>query len=173
MKIETNRLYLREMNLDDFDALYLVLSDSDIMKHYPYTFDENRVRNWINKNIERYHILGFGLWAVCLKENGEMIGDCGLTMQNIGGEIKPEIGYHLRKDMQRKGYAKEAAIAVRDWTFNTTPFNKIYSYMKYTNIPSIKTAISYGCHFEYEFHDDENEITKVYSISRDEWEKDK
>ena len=78
--LETERLILRELTENDFDALYEVLADSDIMQHYPYTFDESRVRNWINKSIERYEIFGFGLWAVCLKETGEMIGDCGLTM---------------------------------------------------------------------------------------------
>lgn len=67
MKLETERLYLREMTPDDFDALYIVLADSDIMQHYPYTFDEARARNWINKNMERYRVFGFGLWAVCLK----------------------------------------------------------------------------------------------------------
>ena len=112
MKIETERLFLREMNEDDYDALYSVLADSDIMQHYPYTFDENRVKNWIRKNKERYRTLGFGLWAVCLKENGEMIGDCGLTLQNIEGELLPEIGYHIRADQQQKGYAKEAVAAV-------------------------------------------------------------
>ena len=169
MLIETERLLLREMTDDDFSALYKVLADSDIMKHYPYTFDEIRVRNWIQRNIERYRIFGFGLWAVCLKATGEMIGDCGLTMQLIDGEIKPEIGYHIRADKQRNGYAKEAAIAVRDWTFNNTPFNVVYSYMKSTNVPSVKTAISYGCKQVDEYQDDENEITKVFAISRDQW----
>ena len=102
MIIETERLFLREMNQDDYDALYDVLTDSDIMQHYPYTFDAQRVRDWINRNIERYRIFGFGLWAVCLKDTGEMIGDCGLTMQDIGGVIKRELGYHIRKDMRRK-----------------------------------------------------------------------
>lgn len=69
--IETNRLFLRETTIDDFNNLYKVLKDSDIMKHYPYTFDDKRVQGWINKNIERYKTLGFGLWAVCLKENGK------------------------------------------------------------------------------------------------------
>lgn len=41
---------------------------------------------------------------MCLKDTGELIGDCGVTMQNINGQIKPEIGYHIRKDYQRKGY---------------------------------------------------------------------
>lgn len=166
MIIETERLFLREMNDADYDALYAVLADSDIMQHYPYTFDEARVKNWINKNIERYSIFGFGLWAVCLKDTGEMIGDCGLTMQNINGVIKPEIGYHIRKDQQRKGYAKEAAIAVRDWTFRNTPFKRIFSYMKYTNTASAHTAISYGCRLIDEFKDETNEITSVYAVSR-------
>ncbi len=103
-------------------SVHYILADSDITQHYPYTFDKTRVMNWIDKSIERYNIFGFGLWAVCLKDNGEMIGDCGLTIQIINNQIKPEIGYHFRKDMQHKGYAKEASIAVRDWTFINTPF---------------------------------------------------
>lgn len=171
MIIETERIFLRKMNQDDFDALYKVLADPEIMQHYPYSFDEERVRAWIDRNVKRYEIFGFGLWAVCLKENGEMIGDCGLTMQNIGGVIKPEIGYHIRSDKQRKGYAKEAAIAVRDWTFKNTPFQQIFSYMKYTNEPSAKTAVSWGCHLVDEFEDEVNEKTKVFMISREEWKK--
>lgn len=169
MVIETERLLLREMTQGDFCALYKVLGDSDIMQHYPYTFDEDRVRNWIQRNIDRYQMFGFGLWAVCLKETEEVIGDCGLTMQIIDGQIKPEIGYHIRADKQRKGYAKEAAIAVRNWTFNNTPFNVIYSYMKDTNKASVKTAISYGCKQVDEFFNEINGITKVFAITRDEW----
>lgn len=170
MKIlETNRLVLREMTDADFDALYRVLADSDIMQHYPYTFDDKRVRGWIAKNQERYQTFGFGLWAVCLKTTGEMIGDCGLTMQLIHQRIRPEIGYHIRKDCQRNGYAGEAARAVRDWTFAHTPFNTIYSYMKGGNIPSCKTAAAYGCRQVDEYPDDENEMTKVFAITREEW----
>ena len=170
MLIETDRLILREMTEEDFDALYAVLGDSDIMKHYPYTFDQDRVREWISRNIERYKVFGFGLWAVVLKETGEMIGDCGLTMQIINGMIRPEIGYHICKDCQRRGYAGEAARAVRDWTFTNTPFNIIYSYMKYTNLPSYRTAIAYGCHLVDEYEDDTIKTIKVYAISRPEWE---
>jgi RimJ/RimL family protein N-acetyltransferase len=170
MVIETDRLIMREMTEDDFDALYAVLADSDIMQHYPYTFDGDRVREWIRKNIERYKVFGFGLWAVVLKETGEMIGDCGLTMQIINEQIRPEIGYHIRKDCQQRGYASEAAKAVRDWTFMNTPFNIIYSYMKNTNLPSYRTAMAYGCHLVDEFEDETNKITKVYAISRDEWD---
>ncbi len=137
MVIETDRLILRKMTPDDFDALYAVLADSDIMQHYPWAFDENQVRGWML----------------------------------INGQIKPEIGYHIRKDCQRKGYGSEAAKAVRDWSFENTPFNVIYSYMKYTNIASCATAVANGMRQVDEFEDEVNTITKVYAINRDEWKK--
>ncbi len=169
MQLETERLVLRELTLDDFDALYDVLADSDIMQHYPYTFDENRVQNWITKNVERYRVFGFGLWAITLKTTGEMIGDCGITMQNINGSIRPEIGYHINKKYQRRGYAKEAAQGCRDWAFENTPFEILYSYMKEKNIASSATAQANGMQKVDEFVDEENERTVVYAITRDQW----
>lgn len=170
MQLETERLLLRELTDADFEALYTVLADSDIMQHYPYTFDDARVRNWITRNRERYSVFGFGLWAVVLKETGEMIGDCGLTLQNINGTIKPEIGYHIARKHQRKGYAKEAARACRDWSFENTPFNILYSYMKVSNVASSATAMANGMRKVDEFTDEENETTVVYAIAREEWE---
>ena len=171
MMLETKRLILREMDQNDYDALYAVLADSDIMDHYPYTFDEARVKNWIKRSKERYEVFGFGLWAVVLKETGEMIGDCGITMQNINGTIKPEIGYHIAKAHQRKGYAKEVARACRDWAFENTPFRILYSYMKATNVASAATAMANGMVKVDEFMDEENETTTVYAITREEWKK--
>ena len=97
MYLETKRLILRNLTDNDYNYLYSVIADSDIKKHYQYTFDNNRVNNWKLNNKERYEIFGFGLWAVVLKGSGKMIGDCGVTMQNINGSIKPEIGYHIAK----------------------------------------------------------------------------
>jgi RimJ/RimL family protein N-acetyltransferase len=170
MILETKRLILREMGPNDYDALYAVLADPDITEHYPYTFDETRVRNWIARNMERYSKDGFGLWAVVLKETGEMIGDCGITMQNIHGTMLPEIGYHIRKDWQRRGYASEAAAACIRWAFETHDFPAVYSYMKYTNIPSQRTAMKNGMTFLEEYEDPDNTYTRVYAITRKEWE---
>ena len=54
MITETKRLLLREMNPDDFQALFRVLGDPEIMGHYPYTFDRQRVRDWIERNMNHY-----------------------------------------------------------------------------------------------------------------------
>jgi len=169
--IETKRLYLREMTPQDFDALYKVLADSDIMRHYPYTFDDARVRGWIEKNIRRYREDGFGLWAVCLKENDEMIGDCGLTLQSIDGVILPEIGYHIRSDCQRKGYASEAAAAVRDHAFEHTAYDAVYSYCTEENEASRRTAEAIGMRFSKAYRDQNGATIDVSHITRDEWAK--
>ena len=166
MILETQRLLVREMNQDDFQALFQVLGDPETMWHYPYTFDGKHVRDWIERNMNCYRKDGFGLWAVCLKDTSELIGDCGLTLQNIDGEMLPEIGYHIRKDCQRNGYAKEAASAVLKWAFENTEYPAFYSYCKYTNKPSYKTAEAIGMHFDKEYPDEANGITHVSVIYR-------
>ena len=45
--IQTERLLLREYTIDDFDALYEIMSDAETMQHYPAPFDETRIRRWI------------------------------------------------------------------------------------------------------------------------------
>ena len=170
MIIETERLKLREYTFEDYDSLYEILSDEETMEHYPKPFDEEKVRRWIQWNIENYAKYGFGLWTVVLKQTGEMIGDCGLTIQNIDGELLPEIGYHIHKKYWRNGFGSEAARAVRDWAFENTKYDCLYSYMKYTNIGSYSTAIANGMKKVKEYPDEKNIISYTYAITRSEWE---
>lgn len=171
MRIETERLLLREYIMSDYNALFDIVSDEETMQYYPKPFDEERTKGWIEWNLENYKKYGFGLFAMVLKENGEFIGDCGLTIQNIDGEMLPEIGYHVHKKYWRKGYASEAAKAVRDWTFLNTDYDIIYSYMKYTNVGSYKTAIAIGMKKVKEYPDEKNKISYAYAIAREEWNK--
>ena len=169
--IETERLLLRDYTPDDFDALYEILSDPETMQHYPAPYDAEKTRNWITWNLDNYEKYGFGLWAVVLKETGTFIGDCGITIQNIDGEMLPEIGYHIHKKYWRRGFAKEAARAVRDWFFRNTKYNTVWSYMKYTNIASRSTAMASGMRKVREYPDPKNTVSCVYAITRGEWEK--
>lgn len=168
--IETKRLLLRNYKMDDFDALYEIMSDPETMKHYPAPFDADRTKGWITWNLENYKKYGFGLWAVVLKETGEFIGDCGITIQNIDGEMLPEIGYHIHKKYWKRGFAKEAAQAVRNWVFQNTQYDTIYSYMKYTNVASYSTAVANGMKKVKEYPDPKNTISYAYAITRSEWE---
>ncbi len=170
MIIETPRLILREYTLDDFAALYEIMSDAETMRHYPKPFDEERTKNWIEWNLKNYKEYGFGLWAVVLKETQEFIGDCGLTMQNIDGESLPEIGYHIHKKYWRRGFGSEVAKAVRDWAFENTKYDCLYSYMKYTNVASYSTAAVNGMKKIKEYPDEKNGVSYAYAITRREWE---
>ena len=165
--IETKRLILREYTLADFDGLYAILSDPETMKHYPVPYDKNGTMRWLNWSFDNYERYGFGLWAIEIKQTGEFIGDCGITMQKIDGQTLPEIGYHIHKDHWRKGYAKEAASAVRDWVFENTDFDTIYSYMTHTNVASYSTAESIGMQRIKEYTDSQDgEQYYVYALSR-------
>ncbi len=156
MIIETERLILREYTWEDFDSLYEIVSDAETMQHYPKPFDEERTKGWIEWNLQNYEKYGFGLWAVVLKKTGEFIGDCGITIQDIDGEKLPEIGYHIHKRYWRRGFGSEAAKAARDWAFNNTEYNCLYSYMKYTNIGSYSTAVANGMKKIKEYPDEKN-----------------
>ena len=169
--IETERLTLRELTMADFEPLYEILSDSETMQHYPAPFSEERTRGWISWNLENYAKYGFGLWAVVLKETGEFIGDCGISIQNIDGEMLPEIGYHIHKRLWRRGFGTEAARASRDWLFRNTDYDVVYSYMKYTNTGSYRTAMANGMRKVKEYADPKNKISYVYAITRAEWER--
>lgn len=74
MKLETARLYLREINQSDFKALCKILQDEKTMYAYEGAFSDTEVQEWLDRQIARYQKWKFGLWAVILKENEEMIG---------------------------------------------------------------------------------------------------
>lgn len=81
----------------------------------------------------------------------------------------PEIGCHIHKKHWRKGFAKEAAKAVRDWVFLNTQYDTIYSYMKYTNIGYYSTALTNEMKKVKEYPDSKNKISYAYAITREEW----
>ena len=167
--LETNRLILREMDENDFDSLKKVLSDPINMKYYPEPYDDNGVRKWISWCKASYKKRGFGLWAVIYKETGEMIGDCGVSMQVIDDKLLPEIGYHLRRDYHRMGIGSEMTQAVKDYFFYNFDYDEVYSYMNKDNIPSYKTAEKNGMTFLHLYKDSMGVEDRVYRITREEW----
>ena len=168
--LETNRLILREMVDEDYFSLQKVISDPENMKYYDKPYDEEGVWKWLNWCKFSYFKYGFGLWAVVLKETGEMIGDCGVSMQYIDDEMKPEIGYHLRLDYHRKGIGKEMTQAVKDYFFTHYEFDEVYSYMDKDNVASYKTAEANGMTFLHLYVTKSGEVCRVYRITRKEWE---
>ena len=144
MILETERLYLREMNQSDFDSLCKILQDEDTMYAYEGAFRDDEVQEWLDRQIFRYQKWNFGLWAVILKETDEMIGQCGLTMQPWKDEEVLEIGYLFERLYWHKGYAIEAATACKTYAFEILKADEVCSIIRDTNVSSQNVAIRNG-----------------------------
>ena len=141
MILETERLYLREMNQFDFESLCKILQDEDTMYAYEGAFSDEEVHEWLDRQIARYQKWKFGLWAVILKETDEMIGQCGLTMQPWKeGEVL-EIGYLFERTHWHNGYALEAANVCKKYAFEILNASEVCSIIRDTNVASQNVAV--------------------------------
>ncbi|MHC1695914.1 MAG: GNAT family N-acetyltransferase [Eubacteriales bacterium] len=140
MILETQRLTLRQMTWDDYPSLCRILQDEGVMYAYEGAFSDAEVQSWLNKQLERYREHGIGLWAVILKESAEMIGQCGLTLQDYNDKRVVEVGYLFQRDYWHKGYATEAAQACKEYAFKKLDIKEVYSIIRDTNIPSQNVA---------------------------------
>lgn len=150
--LETERTFLRKMNFDDRTDLCEILQDAETMYAYEHAFSDAEVDDWINRQLIRYEEDGFGLWAVIDKSSGELIGQCGLTMQNIGGGMYGvEVGYLFNKKVWHCGYATETARACKQYAFEKLGCGKVYSIIRDTNRASQAVAERNGMRIEGTF----------------------
>ncbi len=140
MILETQRLVLREMTQRDYPALCLILQDEKCMYAYEHAFSDEEAQGWLDKMRWRYANEGFGLWACVLKQTGEMIGQCGLTMQDTPDGRVVEVGYLFRRACWRQGYATEAARACRDYAFDSLGVDEVFSIIRDNNFASQAVA---------------------------------
>ena len=138
--IETQRLRLRRMTQNDFDALCRVLRDEETMYAYEGAFSDDEVQQWLDRQLARYAEYGHGLWLVELKESGEVIGQCGLTYQPWKNEIRLEVGYLFERVHWHNGYASEAAVACKRYAFEVLGADEVCSIIRDTNIASQNVA---------------------------------
>ncbi len=144
MILETERLYLRQLTQSDHAALCRILQDEETMYAYEGAFSDEEVQNWLERQFMRYETLGFGLWAVILKESGEMIGQCGLTMQPWKEEEVLEIGYLFERKHWHHGYATETAQACKQYAFEKLNAAEVCSIIRDSNTASQNVAIRNG-----------------------------
>jgi len=142
--LETPRLALREMTWDDLDFLAALLADERVMRHYPKCCTREEAKAWMTRIRERYAEHGHAFWLVSLRATGEPIGQVGLLLQHVDGVDEPEIGYMIHAAHWRKGYALEAAAAVRDFAFGPLDKPRVISLIRPVNIPSQRVALRVG-----------------------------
>lgn len=143
--LETERLVLRPMQAADLDALLLIFTDPNVMAAFDSPpFNRQQMSEWLQRNLDHQAEYGYGLFSVMLKENGELIGDCGLEMMKVDGLQVAELGYDFRSEYWNQGLATEAATAVRDFAFYILGLPQLISLVRVKNVASQRVAEKIG-----------------------------
>ena len=139
----TARLRFREMTLDDLDEMSSMLGDPAVMTYYPAPKTRDEAAAWIEWNQANYARDAFGLWIVETHDGG-FVGDCGLTWQQVNGRAELEVGYHVRKDLQGRGYATEAAAACLELARDVLKAGRLVAIIHPDNAASRRVAERLG-----------------------------
>jgi len=142
--IETQRLLLREMTMEDLPSTRQIVCDDNTMYAFNGAWSEEENLKGIEKQLQSYRECGFGRWAVVLKQTGTVIGICGLQWCDTDSDSVVEIGYLFNRRYWHNGYATEAALACKEYAFRNLSFDELYSLVRYDNYSSMNVAIRIG-----------------------------
>ena len=142
--LTSQRLNFREMTAGDLDFVAEMVCDPEVMRFYPQVQDRCGAEQWLSRVLARQANDGHSFWHVSAKDTNEPIGQVGLLKQEVDGAVEAEIGYMIRRQCWRRGYAREAACAVRDYAFHVLGKQRVISLIRPVNIPSQRVALSYG-----------------------------
>lgn len=183
--LETERLILRALSMDDLDALAAIYDDPVVRRFFPegtLTYEETREElAWI---IDVYYArYGFGLWATILKETGAFIGRCGLLPWKIvrepdgrpgldgadefpdaDAQIEVEVAYLLARSTWGQGLGTEAARSIVAHAFEDLHLSRLICLFEPENNASRKVAEHVGFTYENDVMMD-GALLPVYSVS--------
>ncbi|WP_263426280.1 GNAT family N-acetyltransferase [Arthrobacter sp. NtRootA1] len=131
------------MTPTDLDAMADMLGDPHVMAYYPTPKSREEAAAWIAWNEANYTRDGYGLWILETHDGG-FVGDCGLTWQTVNGRRELEVGYHVRSELQGRGYAKEAAQACVDFARDEARVERLVAIIHPDNIASRRVAEHIG-----------------------------
>ena len=172
--IETERLLLRRLTLDDLDELAEIFAKPEV-----FWFAERRglTREETEKMLQerfiaRWEEQGFGHFGVFLKRDARLLGYTGLGVPYFLPEVLPavELGYRYDPDAWGHGYATEASIASLDYGFDTVGLDRIIAIYHIENARSGLVMERLGMKVERDtVHPESGEALRVYEIFKDEW----
>lgn len=149
--IETNRLCLRKIQIDDYNAICTILQDINVMYAWEHAFSDKEVSEWIDENIMRYDRDGYSYWAVIEKDTNQLIGVTGLISEQVADEKYVGIGYIYNKSSWKFGYALEGASACVKYAFETLHIDEVSAQIRPNNLSSRKVAEKLGMTIKKEF----------------------
>jgi ribosomal-protein-alanine N-acetyltransferase len=147
--LETHRLILRELTEADAEFIFELLNEPSWIQYigdrHIHTLEDARayIRNGPAASYKKN---GFGLYLIALKETGESIGMCGLIRREGLDDV--DIGYALLPRFWSKGYAVEAAQAVKEYARDVIGLKRLVAIVDPTNAASIRVLERIGLRYE-------------------------
>ncbi|MEL6364456.1 MAG: GNAT family N-acetyltransferase [Pseudomonadota bacterium] len=146
IRLETDRLILREMRPEDAEGFIAMMADPDVARYLtPDHSPMARMDAWRSfaTMLGHWTIRGFGMFSVIEKSSGDWVGRVGPWMPE--GWPSLEIGWGIVREAWGKGYAPEAAAASRDWAFDRFPeYPRLISLIDPGNANSQRVAEKIG-----------------------------
>jgi ribosomal-protein-alanine N-acetyltransferase len=175
-EIETQRLLLRKMRLDDAEAMFAYASDPAVARHVLWETHRSieDSESFLRLAIEGYERGDFGGWGVILKDSGAFIGTCGLDAGYAPEHARAELGYVLSREYWGKGLMPEAVRAIIAFGFARVDLNRIEARCIAANLASARVMEKAGMTYEgtlreREFIKGAYRDMKLYSILRREY----
>jgi len=146
--IETERLLLRNITLDDKEELLKLYSDPTVQKYTgePVVESIEEIESAIRTRIKDYAKYGYGRWATILKNGMQFIGWAGLAYLPEFDEI--DLGYRFLPEYWGTGIATEASQAILNYGFDKLELKKIVAIALKENKASIRVMEKVGMEFE-------------------------
>lgn len=144
--IITERLTLRGPQKADFEPLAVFFDDSIRAHGFGGTLPRDQAWRWFASMIGHWHLHGYGYFTVVETATDTPIGIVGLW--NPEGWPEPELGWVMYDGSEGKGFAKEAALAVRDYAYGTLGFTTLTSNIIPGNTRSVALAERIGAVYE-------------------------
>lgn len=110
--LTTERCIVREFSMEYLDELFALYAGEGMTEHIEPLYSYEEERRYQEAYIEHmYRFYGYGMWIVCDKKTGALIGRAGIEhREELGGEL--ELGYAIGVPWQHKGYATEVCTAI-------------------------------------------------------------
>lgn len=154
-EIRTDRLVLRPIALEDLDAYAAIYADPEVVRFIGgETSTRDETREWIEVQIGRNEREGWDRRSIVLASDGILIGRCGISIWDIEGRPEHEIGFLLGRAHWGRGYATEAATAMRDRALGELGLSRLIALIDHGNVASKGVARKLGMAYErdVEFH---------------------
>lgn len=173
--LETNRLLLRELSLDDAADLFQYASDPAVPRYSTWSVHESieDSKRFLNAAIKQYKNHQLACWGIVHKADKKLIGTCGFGNW-IADQARAELGYALSRKYWGKGYMPEAVRPVITFGFRMMKLNRIEGRCIIPNTASARVMEKVGMKFEgvlrqHLFAKGSFQDVKMYSILREEW----